>query len=390
MRTRVIRHGVSALACVVVLGAFWALGPILLAHGASAGGEMVVKIGTAGPLTGNQAKFGTDSRNGVMFAVDELNTRGSVVLGGKKVKFDVQAEDDQADPKLATAVAQRLVDDKAVMAIVGHNNSSTTIPAGKIYEEAGILFITPNASSPMVSQQGYKNFYRIMCTDPIQAAKAATFTVKNLKAKTVVVVDDKTQYGQGLTDMFSKQVAQSGVKVLAREHISDKDNEFGALITSIKAKKPDVFYFGGVYSQMAMLKKEAVKQGMKIPFLGGDSVFEPAYMQLGGDITEGDYATALGMDTARLPKYADFAARFKAKSGEIGYVAPYAYDATMVVAEAIQKAGTPDRAKIAAAKKAIPSHEGITGKVVWDKYGDNSNPVVSLYQVKNGKWVFVE
>jgi branched-chain amino acid transport system substrate-binding protein len=361
---------------------FWMVGP-------AQAGEMIVKIGTAGPLTGNQAKLGTDSRNGVMFAVDELNARG-MTIGGNKVKFVVQAEDDQADPKLSTAVAQRLVDDKQVMAIIGHNNSSATIPAGKIYDEAGILFITPNASNPTVSQQGFKNFYRIMCTDPIQAAKAATFTVKTLKAKTVVVVDDKTQYGQGLTDMYSKQVEQAGVKVLAREHISDKDSEFGALITAIKAKKPDVFYFGGVYSQAALLKKEAVKQGMKIPFIGGDSVFEPDYMKLGGNVTEGDYATALGMNTAKLPKYAEFAAKFNAKYGEIGYVVPYSYDATMVAAAAIQKAGSLDRKKITAAKKAIASHEGITGKVVWDEFGDNSNPVVSLYQVKNGKWVFVE
>ena len=352
-------------------------------------GEAIIKIGTAGPLTGNQAKLGTDSRNGVMFAVDELNGQ-ALTIGGAKVKFVVQGEDDQADPKLATAVAQRLVDDKQVLAVIGHNNSSATIPAGKIYDDAGLLFITPNASNPTVSQQGFKNFYRIMCTDPIQAAKAATFTVQKLKAKTVVVVDDKTQYGQGLTDMFSKQVEKAGVKVLAREHISDKDSEFGALITAIKAKRPDAFYFGGVYSQAALLKKEAVKQGMKIPFIGGDSVFEPDYMKLGGDVTEGDYATALGMDTAKLPNYAGFAAKFKAKYGDIGYVVPYAYDATMVVAAAIKKANSLDRKKIAEAKKGIPSYEGITGKVVWDQYGDNSNPVVSLYQVKSGKWVFVE
>ncbi len=360
------------------------------APAAATGGEVVTaRIGTAGPLTGSWSKDGKDLNNGVLFAADVVNEKG-LTIGGKKVKLDVKTEDDQQDAKQATIIAQRFVDDKSLVAVVGHYTSGTSIAAGKVYDEAGILWITPNASNPSVSQQGFKNFYRVMCTDPIQAQKAADISGKLIGAKNVAIIDDKSQYGQGVADMFAKGVESAGIKVATREHVADKDTEFGSIVTAIKGKNPDLVYFGGYYSQGALIRKEMAKQGLNVPYIMSDACFSEEFIKLAGADGEGAYATTLGVEPAKLPGYADFNAKFAPKYGTVGYGTPYAYDALMVVVEAMKKADSLDRKAIATAMKSIKEYNGMTGRLTWDQYGDNASPVVSVYQVRGGKWVYVQ
>ena len=199
---------------------------------------LTVKIGAASPLTGPQAHIGIDIRNGVQLAIEDANA-ANIEIGGSKVKFEMVPEDDEANPTKATTVAQKLADAK-VAAVVGHFNSGASIPASKIYSDAGIPQISPSSTNPKYTQQGFKTTFRVVAHDGQQGPTLARFAANTLKAKTVAVIDDSTAYGQGLADAFEATVQSLGIKVVAREHTTDKDTDFKAILTKIKGVKPDV------------------------------------------------------------------------------------------------------------------------------------------------------
>ncbi|MBP7971070.1 MAG: branched-chain amino acid ABC transporter substrate-binding protein [Aquaspirillum sp.] len=345
--------------------------------------ETTVLIGSVAPLTGPIAHLGKDNESGARLAVDEINAEG-LTIGGKKVRLELVSEDDQADPKIATQVAQRLVD-KKVVGVIGHLNSGTTIPASKIYADAGIPQISPSSTNPAYTQQGFKTAYRVVANDVQQGASLGNFAVESLKVKNVAVIDDRTAYGQGIADEFVKAAEAKGAKVVKREFTSNTATDFMAILTSIKAAKPDLVFFGGMDAQGGPLAKQMKKLGIEVKLLGADGIYSPEFLKLAGEAAEGHYASFIGMPRDQMPGFASFNEKFKAKYGEVQMYSPYAYDAVRVMVDAMKKADSVDPAAFAP-KLAETEYAGVTSKVKFDDKGDLVNGAVTVYQVKDGKW----
>jgi len=347
----------------------------------------VVCIGQVSPLTGPQAHLGKDNDNGARLAIEEANARG-VTLGGRKVRFEIVSEDDQADPKSATIVAQKLVD-RGVKGVLGHLNSGTSIPASKIYHDAGIPQISPSATAIKYTAQGYKTAFRVMTNDQQQGKVLGEFAVHNLGGKSVAIIDDRTAYGQGLADEVEKAVQAAGGKVVAREYTSDRATDFAAILTSIKARNPDVVFFGGMDPQAAPMVRQMKELGLKSKFLGGDGVQTAEFLKLAAGNAEGVIASSPGLPLDDMPGGKAFKEKFTAKYGPIQTYAPYAYDAANAMIAAMAKAGSADPAKYLPALAAIDMR-GVTGEVAFDNKGDVRGGAITMYQVKNGKWAVLE
>jgi branched-chain amino acid transport system substrate-binding protein len=357
---------------------------LCIAGGAGAQ-EAVVKIGVAAPLTGGSAAYGKDIENGVRMAVDEANATHPM-LGGKPVKFVVQSQDDQSDPRVGVQAAQALVDDN-VAVVIGHFNSGTTLPASKIYARAGIPMITPAATNPTITQGGANSVYRVIATDAQNAGNAGTYAATVTKAKRIAIIDDRTAFGQGEADEFEKAVKAAGGTIVAREFTNDKAVDFSAQLTHIKSSNPDLLFFGGLDAQAAMLVKRMRQLGMKAQFLAGGGVMDATFIKLAGDAADGASVWEYGQPLATLPKGKDFEARFKQKFGvDMLAYAPFAYDATHIAIQSIEKANSTKPADINAAMKSI-DFAGITGKIAFTQTGDLKNPSSTMYQVKKVAWV---
>jgi branched-chain amino acid transport system substrate-binding protein len=343
-----------------------------------------VRIGSASPLTGPQAHIGTDIRNGVQLAIDDANAAG-VEIGGRKVKLELVVEDDEANPTKATTVAQKLVDSK-VVAVVGHFNSGASIPASKIYSDAGIPQISPGSTNPKYTQQGFKTTFRVVAHDDQQGPTLGRFAVQNLKAKKVAVIDDSTAYGQGLADAFEKTVKALGAQVVAREHTTDKDTDFKAILTKIKGRGPDLVMFGGIDPQAGPMVKQMGELGIKAKFVGGDGMQTPNFIKLGGSAAEGAMASIPGLPKEKMPGGAAFLEKFKAKfNQDVELFAPMGYDAVMVFVDAMKRAGSTDPAKFLP-ELSKTNYQGVIGPIAFDEKGDIRNGPITIYVVKGGKW----
>src|SRR5215470_16659921 len=228
--------------------------------GAVSAQDMVVKIGHVGPVSGAQAHYGKDNENGARMAIEDLNAKG-VTIGGKKVKLELVAEDDAADPKQGTAAAQKLCDAK-VNGVVGHLNSGTTIPASKVYNDCGIPHITPSATNPKLTQNGYKTTFRLLANDNALGAGLALYAADALKLKKVAIIDDRTAYGQGVAEVFKKTAQQKGIQILDEQYTTDKATDFMAILTAIKAKQPDGIFFGGMDPQAGPMLRQMEQLGL--------------------------------------------------------------------------------------------------------------------------------
>lgn len=350
----------------------------------AASGDITVKIGSANPLTGPFAHWGRDADNGVQLAIEEANASG-ITLGGQKVKFQVVSEDDQADPKTATQVAQRFIDG-GVVAIVGHLTSGAAIPASRIYSDAGVPMVAGSVTSPKFTQQGYNNTFRIIANDLQQGQALAKFAVTDLKAQRVAVIDDRTTYGQGLADDFAKSVEAAGGKVVKREYTTNSATDFMAILTSLKGQNPDLIFYGGMDAQAGPMVKQLRKLGMKAAFMGADGVNTPEFAKLGGKDAEGAYASSAGAPKEAMPGFASFNDKFKARfKTDIQAYAPYTYDAARVLIDAMKRADSADP------KKFLPEIgktqlQGVTGAIAFEPNGDIKNGAVSLYQLQGGAW----
>ncbi len=350
--------------------------------------EGVVKIGHAGPLTGSIAHLGKDNENGVRMAIDEANTAG-FQIGADKVKLDLQSEDDQADPKQGTIVAQKLVDAK-VAGVVGHLNSGTTIPASKIYHDAGIAQVSPSATNVTYTNQGFKTAFRVIANDAQQGKVLGEFAVGKLGAKTIAIIDDRSAYGQGLADEFEKAATAAGATILTREFTDTTKTDFTAILTSIKGKNPDLIFYGGMDAQAGPMMKQFKNLGLTAKYLGGDGIQSAEFLKLGADAAEGAYGSSPGVPLDQMPGGKDFEAKYKGKYNlDIQIYAPYAYDAANVLLAAIKKAGSADPAKYLP-ELANSQYQGVTGTITFDEKGDVKGGGISLYQVKDGKWQFLE
>ena len=351
------------------------------------GDQQVVLIGQASPLTGPQAHLGKDNENGARLALDEINAAG-LTLGGKKVVLELKSEDDAADPKTATTVAQKLVDE-GVAGVIGHLNSGATIPASKIYSDNNIPQISPSATAVAYTAAGYKTAFRVMTNDAQQGSVLGNYAVTKLGAKKIAIIDDRTAYGQGLADEVEKAVKAAGGDVVAREYTSDRSTDFMAILTSIKGKAPDLVFFGGMDPQAAPMIKQMKQLGMTAKFLGGDGVQTPNFIQLAGPDAEGALASNPGLPLDAMPGGNAFKAKFEAKYGQIQNYAPYAYDAMHVLVDAMKRAGSSDPAKYLA-ELPKTDYQGVTGRIRFDAKGDLAGGAVTLYQVKDGKWQTLE
>lgn len=372
----------------LVLPLILALAASLTACGkAETSGPEIIKIGQVSPLTGPQAHLGKDNDNGARLAIDEINATHPKI-GGKEVQFELVSEDDGADPKTATTVAQRLVD-MGVAGVIGHLNSGATIPASKIYADAGIPQISPSATAIKYTTQGFKTAFRVMTNDEQQGRVLGDYAVNKLGAKKIAIIDDRTAYGQGLADEVEKSAKAAGGEIVAREYTTDNASNFMAILTSIKAKKPDVVFFGGMDPQAAPLTKQMRQLGMKAQFLSGDGSETPKYLELAGASAEGSIASMPGVPLDSMPGGTAFREKFVSKYGQIQNYAPYAYDAVYALVGAMERAGSADPAKYLP-EISKTDFQGVTSKIQFDAKGDLAGGAVTLYRVKKGSWTVLE
>jgi len=349
--------------------------------------ETVVRLGHVGPTSGSIAHLGKDNENGARLAVEELNAKG-ISIGGKKIKFELLAEDDAADPKQGTAAAQKLVDSK-VVGVIGHLNSGTSIPASKIYSDAGIPQISPSATNPRYTRQGYKTTFRVVADDVHLGGTLGKYAVNQLKGKSIAVVDDRTAYGQGVADEFEKGVKAAGGKVVGREFTNDKATDFTAILTSLKAKKPDVVFFGGMDAVAGPMLRQMKQLGINAKFMGGDGICTGELPKLAaGSMGDSQVvcAEAGGVEGEAKKSMEDFGKKFKAKfNADVQLYAPYVYDAVNVMVAAMQKANSTEPAKFLPVLAATEGYKGVTGTIAFDQKGDIKNGALTLYTYKGGK-----
>ncbi len=348
--------------------------------------QTVIRIGHVAATTGSAAHWGKDVELGAKLAVEDLNLKG-LKLGGQAVRLELMTEDDAADPKQATSVATRLVDAK-VAGVVGHLTSGTTIPASRIYHDAGIPQITPSATNPKYTQQGFNSAYRMVAHDGQLGAALGRYAVADLKAKSIAIIDDRTAYGQGVADEFQKAVKAAGGKVVGREFTNDKATDFNAILTKIKALKPDLIMYGGMDAVAGPMLRQMKQLGISARFMGGDGICTSELVKLAGDaMADGQVvcAEAGGVAKDREAGMNAWRARFRDKTGQdVVVYAPYAYDAVMVMAAAMQKADSADP------KKYLPElqktqYNGVTGKIAFDQRGDLKEGALTLFTYKAGK-----
>ena len=340
---------------------------------------LTVTIAHAGPLTGSIAHLGKDDENGVALAVAQANDK-KLVIGGKPVTFKMMSEDDQADPKTGTTVAQKLVDAK-VAAVVGHLNSGVTIPASEIYAKAGIPVISGSATNPTLTERGLKGVFRTVGRDDQQGPAIAAFIATELKAKKVAIIDDKTAYGEGLANEVEKYLKGKKVAIVGRERTTDKETDFKAILTKIKAKNPDVVFHGGMDATGGPMLKQARELGIKSAFSFGDGACTNEMAKLAGTAAEGLICSQAGLPAEAASK--EFKDSFTAKFGEIKQYAPYFYDATLAVIEAMKKSNSVDPAKFTPEMYNV-SFTGATGKVEFDAKGDRKDAEITIFRLKDG------
>ena len=356
---------------------------LLAAGGSALAQDATVKIGHVGPLTGAIAHLGKDNENGARLAIEEINKAG-LTINGKKVVLELVAEDDAGDPKTGTAVAQKLVDAK-VVAVVGHLNSGVSIPASKIYSDAGIVQISPSSTNPAYTLQNFKTTYRVVATDAQQGPALANYAGKSLKAKTVAIIDDATAYGKGLADEFEKTAKAQGMTVVAREATNDKATDFKAILTKVKGTKPDVIMYGGMDATGGPLAKQARELGIPAKIVGGDGMCTDKVAELAGAAVVNIICSEAGMSLSKMAKGADFEKAYKARCNTgVQIYAPFTYDSVMVIVDAMKRANSTDPAKILA-QMPTTNYPGLIGTVAFDQKGDMKEGIITLYDYKDNK-----
>jgi len=349
--------------------------------GAAHAQEQVVTVGQTGPLSGPNAFAGKDNENGTRLAIEELNAK-KISVAGKTLKFDLQSEDDQCDPKAGVAVAQKLVD-SGVKYVMGPYCSGVAIPASRVYSEGGTMVSTVG-TNPKVTEGGYKNLFRIIAGDNQIGSSMATYAAKVLKAKTAAIIDDRTAFGQGVAAEFIKEAKVQGITILGQEYTTDKATDFSAILTNIKAKKPDVVFFGGYAPQAGPMARQMQQLAIKAKMLGGDTLCSPEMGKLGGEAVNDVVFCAQG--GSMLDKTNDgpaFKAKFKKRFGldADAYAASF-YDQMMLVAASMQKAQSIDPAKVTAEMQK-GSYKGVAGTYAYDDKGNMKQAPITVYTFKN-------
>lgn len=341
--------------------------------------EDEIKIGVVGPMTGDQAKMGTDFKNGVALAVEEWNARGGVLTK----KIDMLIEDDQHDPKQAVSVANKLVN-AGVAGVIGHFNSSCSIPASDVYNRAGIPMISPGSTNPQLTEKGHKGVFRVCGRDDQQGKVGAEFVINKLKLKKIAVIHDKTTYGQGLADEFKKFV-EKNVEVVYYGGVIQGDKDFKTVLIAIKEKKPELIYFGGIYPEAGLLVKQAKELALTVPLMSGDGTIDPKFIEIAGSkAAEGTYLT-FSPDAKKIPTAKKFVEDYEKKFGELGPYSIYAYDAANIMLSAIKEAQKTEGKAIIEKLHSV-EFDGALGKIKFDAKGDVTVAPYIIWITKNGKF----
>jgi branched-chain amino acid transport system substrate-binding protein len=340
-----------------------------------------VKIGHVGPITGGIAHLGKDNENGARLAIEQAN-EAKIKLGGKEVRFVLVAEDDQADPKVGTTVAQKLVDAK-VAGVVGHLNSGTSIPASPIYNGAGIPVISGSATNPKLTEQGFKTQFRVVGRDDQQGPAIASYLAANNKPKTVALIDDATAYGEGLANEVEKTLKAAKIGVLPREKGTDKTTDWKAVLTKLKGRKPDAIFYGGMDATGGPLMKQGRELGIKAVFAFGDGACTDEMAKLAGPAAEGLLCSQAGIPVAAADKSFLEAYKKKFNVDPILY-APFTYDATNLLIAAMKKADSADPAKYLPELAKI-NYKGASGEISFDDKGDRKDAEMTIFTMKGGK-----
>jgi len=351
-------------------------------------GEKIVRIALAAPLTGDIAAMGQGMKNGATLAIEQANADPRTKA--KKIRFELLAQDDRADPKEAVNIANLIISNAKVVGVVGHLNSQCSIPASQVYARANLVEISSASTNPKYTEQGLKNTFRVCTTDNVQGSFAADFLVNKRGIKRVAVMHDKTTYGQGLAEEFAKRLTAIGGHQLSFDGINFGDKDFKAVLTKIKTLDPQAIYFGGMYSEGGLITKQAKELGLNVPLVGGDGIFSPEFMGIGGKATEKDIATMIGAPPEKLPSAKKFLADYKKRFPGVSFQPydAYTFDATAIIIDAVLNAGADRKAVMDYVAKI--KYSGVIGETSFDAKGDTLNKTVSVYVVKDGKFVPVE
>jgi branched-chain amino acid transport system substrate-binding protein len=339
----------------------------------------VIRIGIAGPMTGDQGKMGMDFRNGVSLAVEEWNANGGVL--GKKIVLLIG--DDQHEPKQAVSIANKMVND-GVVGLIGHFNSSCSIPASDVYNRAGIPMITPASTNPELTEKGYRGVFRVCGRDDQQGKVAAEFVTARLGLKRIAVIHDKTTYGQGLADEFKKALDKK-IEVVYYGGVGQGDRDFKGVLTTIRGKKPELIFFGGIYPAAGLLVRQAREIGMEAPFMSGDGTIDPKFIEIAGSkAAEGTYLT-FSPDPRNIPSAGRFVEGYSEKYGEIGPYSIYAYDAANILLTALREADSTE-GKLIIDKLHSMEFQGALGRINFDEKGDVTTAPYVIWVTRDGKF----
>jgi branched-chain amino acid transport system substrate-binding protein len=361
------------------------LGALALTASVASAQQPAIRIGTAAPLSGAQAFFGEGWHKGIKMYFDEANAAGGI--SGRKIELVQQ--DDKADPREGTLVAQKFCDDRAMVAVIAHFNSGVTLPSLDVYSGCGMPQVTIS-SNPKVTQLGFKHVFRVSATDDVYGTLPAKVGVQKLGLKSAIVVHDKQAFGQGIAEIFGKAFQDAGGKVLTTQSVDPKDVDFGPIVARIKRDNPDAVYFGGVMPQLALLAKQMREQGVSARYFVPDGAYTPDFVSQGGSATEGTYVSFDAPPYDSTESLKKFAANFKAKFGsEAGPYSAYGYQQAWVMAEALKRSAAANaltRGGVMEALRKTDLKDGVLGDLKFDSKGDIQDAGIFIYLVKGGKF----
>jgi branched-chain amino acid transport system substrate-binding protein len=337
-----------------------------------------IKIGVAGPITGPNAAFGAQLKNGVEQAVEDINAAGGI--NGQKLELVVG--DDVSDPKQGVSVANKFAAEGVKM-VVGHFNSGVSIPASDVYEEAGIIQVSPASTNPKYTDNGKWNTFRTCGRDDQQGVVAGGYLASHFKGKKVAVVHDKTPYGKGLADETQKAMEAKGLKAVMYEGINPGEKDYSALVSKLKQAGVDVVYFGGLHTEAGLIIRQMRDQGLNAPLMSGDGIVSAEFTSIAGPGAEGTLMT-FAPDPRKNPNAQEVVKKFRAKNYEPEAYTLYSYAATQVLAEAAKQVGKVDTKKMAQTMRQGKPYKTVIGDISFDKKGDITRPDYVMYVWKKG------
>ncbi|MGA8591125.1 MAG: branched-chain amino acid ABC transporter substrate-binding protein [Pseudolabrys sp.] len=346
-----------------------------------------VKFGVGGPITGPSAATGAQMKNGVDQAAADINAAGGIL--GQKIS--VSYGDDVSDPKQGVSVANKFAAD-GVKFVIGHYNSGVTIPSSEVYQENGILQITPASTNPTVTERKMWNIFRVCGRDDQQGQVAGEYIAKHFKGKKIAIVHDKTTYGKGLADETKKTISKAGMKEVLYEGVNTGEKDYSALVSKIKQSGADLIYWGGLYTEGGLIVRQMRDQGVKAPLMGGDGITSDEFASIGGPGVEGSLMT-YGPDPRNKPDAKKVVEEFRAKKFEPEAYTLYSYAGVQIIKQAAEAAKSLDPKKIAEKMHSGMQFKTVLGDVSYDKKGDITKLDYVMYIWKkdpSGKITYVE